>query len=134
MALTLGMPVCRVDRRIDAPPKVVWELLTDVREWPRWGPSVRRAELRGGGSVIAAGARGTVWTVAGVTLPFIITEFEPDRRWGWQVAGLPATGHELVAEGAGCRVAFEVPWWAGPYLAVCAAALNRIGDIAVQSQ
>jgi hypothetical protein len=61
-----------------------------------------------------------------VSLPFTITDFEPGRRWAWSVGGVPATGHAVVPDGAGCRVRFEVPWWAAAYVTVCAIALARI--------
>lgn len=81
---------------------------------------------------MSAGARGTVWTVAGVRLPFTVTEFEPGRRWSWTVAGVPATGHQVSAAGHGCLARFEVPWWAVAYLPVCAAGLARIDRLAGQ--
>ena len=123
-----------VDRFIAAPPSQVWHLLTDVQAWPRWGPSVRRAELSDGETVLSADARGTVWTVAGVRLPFAITEFVPARRWCWTVAGVTATGHELVAADGGCRVRFEVPWWAAAYVPVCAIGLDRLAGLAQTPQ
>ena len=108
------------------PPAAVWRLLVDVQEWPRWGPSVRRAALDDGGSELSAGARGTVWTAVGLPVRFSITEFDPGRRWAWTVAGVTATGHDVIATPGGCRVRFDVPWWAVAYLPVCAAALTRI--------
>jgi uncharacterized protein YndB with AHSA1/START domain len=129
MGITLRPP--GVDRRIAAPPDPVWRLLTDTDQWPLWGPSVRRAELDGGGTRLSAGAQGTVWTVVGVALRFRITDFESGRRWGWTVAGVPATGHEVRAVAGGCLVRFETPWWAAAYLPVCAAALARINDAVV---
>jgi uncharacterized protein YndB with AHSA1/START domain len=127
MGITLRPPA--VDRRIGAPPEAVWRLLVDTDQWPLWGPSVRRAELAGGGTRLTAGARGTVWTAVGAALPFRITEFEPGRRWDWTVAGVPATGHEVIAAPGGCVVRFETPWWAAAYLPVCAAALARIDKL-----
>ncbi len=127
MGITLRPPA--VDRRIGAPPEAVWRLLIDVEQWPLWGPSVRRAELAGGGTQLTPGAHGTVWTVVGAALPFRVTEFEPGRRWGWTVAGVPATGHEVRAAPGGCVARFEAPWWAAAYLPVCAAALARIDKL-----
>ena len=124
MGITLRAP--RVDRRIGAPPEAVWRVLTDIEQWPLWGPSVRRAELHGGGTEVTAAARGTVWTAVGVAVPFQITKFQPGRRWDWTVAGVPATGHEVIETPGGCVVRFETPWWAVAYLPVCAAALDRI--------
>lgn len=119
-----------VDRRIAVAPEEVWRLLTDLEKWPLWGPSVRRAELRGGGTVLSEGAQGTVWTAVGVALPFTVTEFIPGRRWDWAVAGVAATGHEVTAVPGGCLVRFSTPWWAAAYLPVCAAALSRIEKLA----
>lgn len=91
---------------------------------------MRRAELHGGGSQLYPGARGTVWTVAGVRLPFSVTEFDAGYRWTWALAGVPATGHQVAGSADGCQVRFEVPWWAMAYLPVCAAALGRIDRLA----
>ena len=112
----------------------MWRLLIDVRAWPAWGPSVRRAELADGRSLLTAGARGTVWTVAGVRMPFEITEFVPERRWCWTVAGVTATGHQVTPVDGGSRVRFETPWWAAAYLPVCALGLSRLAALAQASQ
>ena len=117
-----------VDRFIAAPPGQAWDLLVDVTAWPQWGPSVRRAILRDGATGLSLGARGDVWTAVGVRMPFVITEFEPGHRWSWRVSGVPATRHQVTASPGGCRVRFEVPWWATAYLPVCAVALSRIGS------
>lgn len=141
-----------VSRRIAAPAPVVWRLLTDIRFWPLWGPSITGAELAGhrpGGEehVLRAGSRGRVRTVVGLSLPFIVTSFEegsfddgsfdgrfPEvgRAWSWAVAGVAATGHRVGAAPGGCLVTFSVPWWAPPYLLVCAVALRRIDRLAAQ--
>ena len=128
MGIAPGRPA--LDRFIAAPAGVVWRLLTDLQSWPSWGPSVRGAELSDGATTLSAGSRGVVWTVLGTRLPFTITRWEDGRRWDWTVAGVPATGHEVVPEAGGCRVRFEVPWWAVGYLPVCAAALRRLEGMA----
>ncbi|MCB0941263.1 MAG: SRPBCC family protein [Mycobacterium sp.] len=119
----------RVDRHVDAPTATVWRLLVDLDAWPRWGPTVHRAALEDA-EELGRGVRGRVWTPVGLSLPFTITEFVPGRRWAWTVAGVPATAHEVRPDGRGCRVRFEVPWWASAYLPVCAVALGRIAEMA----
>lgn len=126
--------VLSIRRDVEAPIETVWGLLVDVGRWPQWAPSVRRAELDGGVTKLALGVRGTVWTAVGVPMPFVVTAFEPGRRWDWAVAGVPATGHQVREIPGGCRVVFDVPWWAAPYLTVCAVALGRIGRLAAQPQ
>ncbi|MGI9125830.1 MAG: SRPBCC family protein [Mycobacterium sp.] len=130
MGIALRPPTVSVDRRIAAAPAEVWRLLVDIRQWPNWGPSVRSAELDGGGWELGPGSRGTVCTAVGVRLPFTVTRFDSGRRWNWSVAGIPATGHEVVECAGGCRVTFEAPWWAAAYLPVCAAALVRLEKLA----
>lgn len=114
---------------LDVPAAVVWELVADPSQWPAWGPSVRSASIVG--DELELGTRGTVTTVGGLRLPFEITEFEPGRRWTWQVGGVPATDHvvEPVAPHR-CRVGFGVPWPVAPYLVVCRLALRRLGRLA----
>lgn len=111
-----------------APAPAVWEVLIDFDAWPRWGPSVRSAEVDGG--ELRAGARGTVRTAAGVALPFEITAFEPGARWAWKVGGIDATDHRVEVLGPErCRLSFGIAWPAAPYLAVCRVAIGRIGDL-----
>ena len=128
------LPTPHVDRFVAAAPESVWRVLTDTGQWPLWGPSVRRAELRDGATLLTAGAQGTVTTAVGVVLPFRVTAFEQGRRWDWAVAGVPATGHQVQAVPGGCVVRFETPLWAAAYLPVCAAALRRIEKLAGQPQ
>jgi len=119
-----------VDRDIPAPAAAVWDVLVDIAAWPIWGPSVRNASLRDGATELGLGVRGDVWTAVGVRMGFVITEFDPGHRWSWSVAGVPATGHQVSVTNAGCRIRFEVPWWATGYLPVCAVALRRIEKMA----
>lgn len=111
-----------------APAAAAWELLTDTRRWPEWGPSVTNVESAE--RYIGPGASGRVQTIIGLWLPFRISEYVAGRRWSWEVAGIPATGHRVEALGPGhCRVVFEVPLLAAPYLAVCRLAAERIRRI-----
>lgn len=113
---------------IPAPAAAAWELLTDTSRWPQWGPSVSRVESAQ--QRIGPGSTGRVQTTIGVWLPFRITEFVAGQRWNWEVAGIPATGHRVESLGPDrCRVTFEVPLLAAPYLAVCRLALQRIRNI-----
>jgi len=115
-----------VHRVIAAPPQAAWELLVDLDAWPRWGPSIKGAELDHPYRELAPHATGTVHTSLGVKLPFVITDFDPGRYWAWKVAGIPATGHRVEPVDDGARVTMEVPWWAAAYVTVCALALRRI--------
>jgi uncharacterized protein YndB with AHSA1/START domain len=122
-----------VGRAIGAPAERVWDLLVDTARWPAWGPTVSGAEIATGGvgTRIGPGATGRVRTSLGPSLPFVIEDFDPGRRWTWAVAGVSATGHRVdPLDDGSCRVTFEVPRWAPPYLAVCWLALRRIEALA----
>jgi hypothetical protein len=118
---------------IQAPASAAWELLTDTSRWPQWGPSVSRVESAD--RYIGPASTGRVQTIIGVWLPFRVTEFVAGQRWGWEVVGIPATGHRVESLGPDrCRVVFEVPRLAAPYLAVCRLAAHRIRSILEQEQ
>lgn len=124
-----------VSRDIPAPAATVWQLLTDVDAWPRWGPTITRAELDGArfdGAGFERGTTGRVWTPVGVPLPFTINEVEPGRAWGWRVAGVPATRHGVEPDGRRCRAWMSAPLWAPAYLPVLASALRRIEHMATE--
>lgn len=113
---------------IKAPAAAVWELLMDTRRWTEWGPSVARVDCAD--RYIGLSTVGRVQTVFGLWLPFQVTEFTAGRYWRWQVAGIPATGHRVESIGPNlCRVLFEVPWLAGPYLVICRLGAQRIKNI-----
>lgn len=114
------------DRAITAPPSAVWELLVDLDAWPKWGPTIRGTSLDEPYTALGRHATGTVQTSLLVAVPFVVTEFEPGRLWAWKVAGIPATRHWVDPMGEGARVGMAVPWWAAPYVTVCAIALRRI--------
>lgn len=113
---------------MDASAEAVWHVLTDLEQWPEWGPTVSGATLDRGGFEL--GATGRVWTPVGVPLPFVITECEPGRTWAWRVAGVPATRHGVEPRDGGCRAWMSAPVWAPAYLPVLALGLRRIEEIA----
>ncbi len=116
---------------IDAPASVLWELLTSTDRWPEWGPTVKAAQLDG--DRLGTGVRGQVTTVAGLTLPFEITDYREGWFWAWKVAGVPATDHTVEAVHVGrCRVGFGVPWPVAGYLAVCKVALRQLETLAAE--
>ena len=108
-----------------------WEIVTDTYLWPRWGPSLIAVECAD--RFIQGSSYGRVKTIFGLWLPFTITEFKQFSFWSWRIGRITATGHRIRAEGDGrCELIFSMPWWASPYLVVCALALRRIERIATQ--
>ena len=118
-----------VDRLIAAPPSAVWDVLVDLKAWPKWGPTISRAWLDPPHTALALHATGAVRTSFGFAVPFVVTEFDSGRHWAWKVAGVPATHHRVEAVGDQARAAIAVPLWAVPYLTVCAVGLRRIDEM-----
>jgi len=119
----------QVRKRINASTERVWDILINTQLWPEWGPSVQAVDCSQ--SVISAGVSGRIKTAIGIWVAFTITEFEPVRFWGWNVAGFPATGHRLEKiDDANCDLVFELPLVAFPYALICHQAARRIARIA----
>ena len=74
-------------------PLIVWDIITDTSQWPRWGPTVKNVQLSE--RFIRSGSSGKVLTSLGVWLPFVIDEYEHAAFWSWKVATIKATGHRV---------------------------------------
>jgi hypothetical protein len=117
-----------VSRHYQASPQAAWQLLTDTTLWPLWGPTVR--DVRCSERFIRKGSEGKVLTPIGLWVPFMVTEYDDFRFWGWRVAGIRATGHRLIASGDNsCRVVFELPCWWLPYVMVCRRAAANMDEL-----
>lgn len=118
----------QVVRTIDAPSARVWHVLTDTHYWVQWGPSITAVECND--RIIRSGSHGRVRTLLGFWLPFVICDYEPGRYWRWDVGGIRATGHRVEPlETQRCRLGFDVPVLATPYIGVCWLALRRIARL-----
>ncbi len=123
--------ITAVEIRVSA--SAAWELLIDTRRWHEWGPSVARVDCAD--QFIGPGTVGRVQTAFGLWLSFQITKFTAGQYWHWKVADMPATGHRVESIGPNiCRVLFEVPVLAAPYLIICRLAVQRIKNILEEIQ
>lgn len=117
-----------VSRHYRASPQAAWHVLTDTTLWPVWGPTVRAVSCTE--RFIRKGSKGKVLTPIGLWVPFRITDYETLRFWGWNVGGIRATGHRLIAcDEKSCRIVFEVPSWGFPYVIVCRMAATKIAKL-----
>ncbi|MFB6283519.1 MAG: SRPBCC family protein [Halobacteria archaeon] len=118
-----------VSRKIDAPVKTVWNLLTDTKAWRKWGTSVVGVEADR--RYIKEGMEGEVEILGSFWVPFEITSYE-EYRWTWDVAKIPATGHRVnELRGERSKAVFEVPMHMSGYTPVCGRALKKIEELAV---
>lgn len=125
MMLHFSFPLIQLSRIIHCSPDDLWDLLTDTNRWSSWGPSINAVECEH--RYIRYGSRGRIKTILGFWAPFVITEWAHRRHWSWRVFNIPATGHRIEIIDAGCcRLLFEVPFWAAPYIGICQLAAARI--------
>lgn len=125
--LRISKKLISVGKRFSASRDMLWNLITDTTQWPRWGPTVKA--VRTSERCIRKGSEGHVLTPLGIWLPFIVTDYEHECFWNWKVASVRATGHRLqLTDTGGVILWFEVPLIAFPYLAICRMALTRIAN------
>jgi hypothetical protein len=123
--IRVAIPDIEISRVVAASPDRVWELLTDTLAWEQWGPSI--IAVQSSDRYIRNGSHGQIKTALRFWVPFQVTEFDPGNHWSWQIFGIRATGHRLEkVDKARCRLVFQVPLWAAPYLIVCKIGLDRI--------
>jgi uncharacterized protein YndB with AHSA1/START domain len=66
------------EQRIDAPPEIVWAVMSDIDAWPTWNPDVKRATLEG------PLATGSVFRwKAGTSLVSRLEVVDPPREIAW---------------------------------------------------
>jgi len=71
---------------VDGPcaPDEVWERYARPGLWSEWAPQIRDVEV--GVDRMAAGVRGRVRGWGGVTVDFVVDDWDDDaRRWSWTV-------------------------------------------------
>ena len=117
-----------VSRLLLCSQEAAWQVITDTEQWPYWGPSVSR--VRCAQRYIQLGSTGSVRTVFGFWVPFSINRYQHLHFWSWRIGRFEATGHRLAITKDGfCRISFDMPWWAFPYVLICAIALRRISRL-----
>lgn len=99
----------RAEVGIDAPPAVVWEVMTDFERWPDWNPDVASVVLDG------PPAEGTVfrWRSGPGTITSTLRELEPEREIAWtgRTFGIRAVHvWRLAPDDGGTRVVTEESW------------------------
>jgi len=123
--IRLSFPYIEISRKVGASSNRVWGLLTDTFVWRQWGPSI--IAVQSSDRYIRKGSHGRIKTALRFWVPFQVTDLEFGKCWSWRIFGLRATGHRLERlDKDSCRLVFQVPIWAAPYLIVCKIAMDRL--------
>ena len=101
--------VVQRERRVFAPPNVVWKHIADHEKWPEWFTALKQVQVTGA----AEGVGGQrVVSLPGVTVGEVFTAWEPNERFAFAVISGPrplaAMAESVVIEPdeAGCKVIY----------------------------
>jgi len=112
---------------IDAPPRLVWEVLVDVGRWPEWTPtilSVKRLDV----GPFQVGSRAKVRQPRLPAATWEVTELEDGRDFTWEAKGpgmKTIARHEVVPDLTGALVTLSIEQ-TGPMGAVAAMVWRRL--------
>jgi uncharacterized protein YndB with AHSA1/START domain len=70
---------------INAPPTIVWHLLTDIDNWPRWQSAIQTASIEG---PVAPGT--TFQWKSGMSITSKIAQVDPGRHFTWTGSAMMA--------------------------------------------
>jgi hypothetical protein len=121
---------------IDAPPSAVWNVLGNVREWPRWLPTVQAVTPL---DPSAPDAVGAAYQVRQPRLPkavWVISDYDADSGFTWRSTspGITSTGiHELEDLGGRTLVTLGVDW-AGPLAPVLGLFYGRLTQRYIETE
>ncbi|MDQ3051626.1 MAG: SRPBCC family protein [Bacteroidota bacterium] len=97
MNINLNAPVlCRKSIAINATSVGVWEVLTDINNWPSWQKDVRKSAIKG--PLIQGTAFS--WKSGGININSVIHTAEPYTLFGWSgnAIGLSAVHNWKIVE------------------------------------
>jgi uncharacterized membrane protein len=119
-----------VERSIDieAPPDVVWRVMSDVEKWPEWTASMRRIERIGDGP-LAKGSSARVAARGGPPAVWTVTELEKGRSFKWEAktsGTLAVANHVVEPAGEGSRVTLTLTINGGLALALMSPLVSAI--------
>lgn len=95
---------------IDAPPKVVWEILIDALAWENWYEGAKEVSfVNSSASSLQADAVFN-WQTMGLAFQSTVTEYEPNRFLTWESKKKSIQGYHvwlIIPTESGCKVVTE---------------------------
>ena len=95
---------------VDAPPDVVWGVMSDVERWPEWTASIRSVRRLDPGP-LAVGRRVRIRQPRFPPAVWTVTELEEGRSFTWEAGGpgvRVSARHTVGPRGGGSRVALSL--------------------------
>jgi carbon monoxide dehydrogenase subunit G len=95
---------------VQAPPDLVWSVLSDVQRWPGWLPTVRSVSLLGP-APLQVGSRVRITQPRLAPMTWTVDRLVPGQSFSWTVRSPGMHGradHRVEPTGDGCRVALQI--------------------------
>ncbi|QKE83519.1 SRPBCC family protein [Arthrobacter sp. NEB 688] len=102
-----------VERVVALPPERLWPVLSDVRRWPSWLPTVDAVTPHEPDRPFGPGAAYLVDQPGLPRATWTVTAWEPGRSFTWEARspGVRTTGtHELLPHADGTTVRLGIAW------------------------
>jgi uncharacterized membrane protein len=100
-----------IERRIsiDAPPTVVWSVMTDVERWPEWTASIRSVKALDGAD-LAVGGRYRIAARGVPAATWRVEQVDDGRSFVWVTASgvRVIAGHAIEPTDGGCDVTLSI--------------------------
>src|SRR6266851_4036469 len=123
--------ITRDEIGIAAPSSRVWDLLTNISEWPKWNKDIQSASLS---TPLAVGAVFT-WSTAGLNIASTVGELVPQKRIAWSGAVQGIVGihvWQFTSTEGGVLVHTEESWSGEPVIPQTDA-IQRALDLSIRS-
>lgn len=101
---------------IKAPPKIVWEIITDVQAWPDWYSGAENVSIKNPVNGRVGPESVVTWRTMGLNFDSVVREFEPHERFAWESRKAVIQGYHawlIIPTKDGCRVITEESFQGG---------------------
>ncbi len=88
--------------QIAAPIEAVWAVLSDVENYPDWGPTFERIDFPGE-KTLAKGLRAKLWVKGAPAAKWIVTQYSEGSQFAWEsnVRGVHSFANHVIEPSSG---------------------------------
>ena len=105
--------IAKGEIEINADPDTIWDVLVDIKNWPRWNPDIKSASLEGD---VAEGSKFR-WKARSISITSIFQDVDKPRLLGWtgKTMGIKAIHIWKLEPIGGVTLVRTEESWKGPF-------------------